>query len=63
MRDVCPGGRNEVLIHVENGGVHCMPVEAILDVHGEKTIVDRARLTASPQATISHAHDAEARGP
>jgi hypothetical protein len=62
VRDVCPGGRNELLINVENGGDHCIPIDAILDVHDEKVIVDLARLPASLKATISHAHDAEVRG-
>jgi hypothetical protein len=62
VRDVCPGGRNELLINVENGGDHCIPIDAILDVHDEKVIVDLARLPAGLKATISHAHDAEVRG-
>ena len=62
VRDVCPGGRNELLINVENGGDHCIPLDAILDVHDEKVIVDVARLPAPVRASIAHAHDAEVRG-
>jgi hypothetical protein len=62
VRDVCPGGRNELLINVENGGDHCIPLDAILDVHDEKVIVDVARLPASVRASVAHAHDAEVRG-
>jgi hypothetical protein len=47
---------------VENGADHCIPIDAILDVHDEKVIVDLARLPTSLKATISHAHDAETRG-
>lgn len=62
VRSVCPGGRGELLVNIENGGDHCVPVDAILDVHDEKVIVDVARLPASLRATISRAHDAEVRG-
>jgi hypothetical protein len=62
VREVFPGGRSELLINVENGGDHRIPIDAILDVHDEKVIVDLARLPASLKATISHAHDAEAQG-
>ncbi len=62
VRDVCPGGRNELLVNVENGGDYCIPLEAIVDVHDEKVIIDVARLPAAVQGTISHAHDAEAPG-
>lgn len=62
VRDVCPGGRTELLVNIENGGDHCIPLEAILDVHDEKVIVDVARLPADVQLRIAHAHDAEVRG-
>lgn len=62
VRDVCPGGRTELLVNVENGGDHCIPLDAIVDVHDEKVIVDVARLPAALQGTIARAHDAEAPG-
>lgn len=62
VRDVCPGGRTELLVNVENGGDHCIPLDAIVDVHDEKVIVDVGRLPAALQGTIAHAHDAEAPG-
>lgn len=62
VRDVCPGGRNELLVNVENGGDHCVPLDAILDVHDEKVIVDVARLPTALQRAIAHAHDAEVPG-
>lgn len=62
VRDVCPGGRNELLVNVENGGDHCIPLDAILDVHDEKVIVEMARLPASLRGAIAHAHDAEVPG-
>jgi hypothetical protein len=39
-----------------------IPVDAILGVHDEKVIVDVARLPASLQAAIGHAHEQEVRG-
>ena len=62
VRDVCPGGRNELLVNVENGGDHCIPLDAIVDVHDEKVIVDVARLPAGLRTAVAHAHDAEVRG-
>jgi hypothetical protein len=62
VRDVCPAGRNELLVNVENGGDHCIPVDAILDVHDGKVIIDVTRLPASLRMAIAHAHDAEIRG-
>jgi hypothetical protein len=62
VRDVCPGGRTELLVNVENGGDHCIPLDAILDVHDEKVIVDLARLPASLRFAVAHAHDAEVPG-
>jgi hypothetical protein len=62
VREVCPGGRKDLLINVENGGDHWIPVDAIVDVHDEKVIVDVALLPASLRGIIGHAHDAEVRG-
>jgi uncharacterized protein YrrD len=62
VRDVCPGGRNELIVNVENGGDHCIPLDAILDVHDEKVIVDVKRLPADVRRAAAHAHDAEVPG-
>ena len=62
VRDVCPAGRMELLVNVENGGDHCIPLDAILDVHDEKVIVDVARLATPLRLTIAHAHDREVPG-
>ncbi len=62
VRDVCPAGRQELLINVENGGDHCVPLDAIVDVHDGKVIVDVARLPASLRSAVAHAHDAERPG-
>ena len=62
IRDVCPGGRAEFLVNIENGGDHCIPLEAIVEVHDEKVIVDVARLPPELRRFIAHAHDAEEPG-
>jgi hypothetical protein len=62
IREVCPGGRSEFLVNIENGGDHCIPLDAIVDVHHEKVIVDVARLPEPTRRLIEHAHDAEVPG-
>jgi len=62
IREVCPGGREEFLVNIENGGDHCLPLSAIVDVHDEKVIVDVARLPESIRRLIKHAHDGEQPG-
>ncbi len=62
VRDICPAGRQELLINVENEGDHCIPLAAIVDVHDDKVIVDVATLPATLRAAIGRAHDAEVPG-
>jgi hypothetical protein len=62
VRDVCPGDRSELLVNIENGGDHCIPLDAIVDVYAEKVIVDVARLPGAVRSAVEHAHDAEAPG-
>jgi hypothetical protein len=62
VREICPGGKTEILVNIENGGDHCIPLEAIADVHSEKVIVDLARLPPAVQRAVAHAHDAERPG-
>lgn len=62
VRDVCPGGRDELLVYIENAGEQCIPLSAVVDVHDEKVIVDVERLPPALRASVQHAHDAEAPG-
>jgi uncharacterized protein YrrD len=62
VRDVCPAGRLELLVNIENSGDHCIPLDAIVDVHAEKVIVDATRLAPAVRHAIAHAHDAERPG-
>ncbi len=62
VRDVCPGGRDELLVYIENAGEQCIPLAAVVDVHDEKIIVDVRRLAPDVQAAVRHAHDSETPG-
>jgi uncharacterized protein YrrD len=62
VRDVCPAGRQELLVNIENGGDHCIPLDAIVDVHSEKVMVDEKRLPPAVRHAVAHAHDAERPG-
>ena len=62
VRDVCPAGKLELLVNIENGGDHCIPLDAVVDVHSEKVIVDTTRLAPTVRYAIAHAHDAEQPG-
>jgi hypothetical protein len=62
VRDVCPSGRDELLVYVENGGDRCIPLEAITDVHDEKVFVDLSLLPDDVRRLVGHAHDAEVPG-
>jgi hypothetical protein len=62
VRDVCPAGRDELVVYLENSGEQCIPLAAVVDVHDEKVIVDVRRLDPEVQAAVRHAHDAEAPG-
>jgi hypothetical protein len=62
VRDVCPGGRAELLVNIENAGDHCIPLRAIVDVHDEKVIVDVKLLPPDVRGAVQHAHDREAPG-
>jgi hypothetical protein len=62
VRDVCPADRPELLVNIENGGDHCIPLDAVVDAHSEKVIIDATRLSPGVRYLISHAHDAERPG-
>ncbi len=62
VRDVCPAGRLELLVNIENSGDHCIPLDAVVDVHSEKVIVDAKRLARTVREAIARAHDREQPG-
>jgi len=49
----------ELIVYVENAGDFTVPLGAVKAVHGQKVIVDRAKLDRKLQLSIAHAHDAE----
>jgi len=62
VREVCPGGKDEILVNIENGGDHCIPMDAIADIHSEKVLVDVNRLPPSVRRAVENAHAAEQPG-
>ena len=62
VREVCPGGRQELLVNIENAGDHRIPLGAVVDVHDEKVVVDLKRLRPDLRHAVAHAHDAEQPG-
>jgi hypothetical protein len=59
VRQVSPHGRHELVIYVENAGEYTVPLDAVAAVHGQKVVVNVARLDKRLRAAIGHAHDAE----
>jgi hypothetical protein len=62
VRDVCPGGRDEIVVYIENAGEQCIPLTAVVDVHDEKVMIDVKHLAPDVQSAVRHAHDSEAPG-
>jgi hypothetical protein len=59
VRRVSRHGRSELVIYVENSGEHIVPFGAVAAVHGQKVVLNPAKLDKRLRAAISHAHDAE----
>ena len=59
VRQVAPGGRQEIVIYVENAGDFYVPLDAVADVHAQKVILTRDKLDKKLRQAIAHAHDAE----
>jgi hypothetical protein len=62
VREICPAGKQELVVNIENGGDHLIPLSAIVGVHDEKVIVDVRRLKPALQGVVARAHDAEVPG-
>jgi len=62
VRDVAPGGRDQVVVYIENGGDFVIPVDAVQTVHEAKVILGRSRLDQQVLDAIAHAHDQEMPG-
>jgi len=59
VRQISRHGRGELVIYVENAGDFTVSGEAIVAVHGQKVILNPAKLDKRLRAAIRHAHDAE----
>ena len=59
VRKVSPNGRSELVIYVENSGEYIVPLGAVAAVHGQKVVLDMAKIDKRLRTAIAHAHDAE----
>jgi len=59
VRQVSPHGKEGLVVYVENAGDFLVTLDAVKAVHGQKVIVDCAKLDARLRRAIGHAHDAE----
>jgi hypothetical protein len=57
--DVRPGGRDEIVVYVENNGQFVVPISAVHAVHDQKVVLDPSKLDKKLLAAIGHAHDRE----
>jgi hypothetical protein len=62
VRAVAPGGRDEIVIYVENGGDFVLPSDAVTGAHDGKVILDETKLDERVRDAIAHAHDQEKPG-
>lgn len=51
--------KQEIVIYVENGGDFVVPLDAVMDAHSEKVILDSGKLDARLKDTIRRAHSGE----
>ncbi|MES2294116.1 MAG: hypothetical protein V4527_12515 [Pseudomonadota bacterium] len=51
--------KHEIVIYVENGGDFVVPLDAVMDAHSEKVILDSGKLDARLKETIRRAHSGE----
>lgn len=59
VRRVSLHGQGEMVVYVENSGEYTVPLDAVAAVHGQKVVLDVAKLDKRLRAAIKHAHDAE----
>jgi hypothetical protein len=62
VRDLAPGGRDEIVIYIENGGEFAVPIAAICSVHDEKVVLDSHQLERPILDAVARAHDREVPG-
>jgi hypothetical protein len=62
VRQIAPGGRDEVTIYIENSGDFRVDSRAVKSVHDGKVVLDRNHLETQLLEAIRHAHDREEPG-
>jgi hypothetical protein len=62
VREVAPGGRDEITVYVENGGDFTITLDAIHSAHDGKVVLDRGRIDQRLLIAVKHAHDREEPG-
>jgi hypothetical protein len=59
VRAVRPGGKQLIVVYVENYGDFEVPLDAVAAVHSQKVILNCSKLDPELRRAIGHAHDAE----
>ena len=62
VREVAPGGHDEIVIYVENAGDFTVAGRAVRSVHDGKVLLDRRHLDQRLCDAIAHAHEREEPG-
>jgi hypothetical protein len=57
VRRVAPGGRDEIIVYIQNGGNFIVPLQAIRRVQDGRVILDRSGLDERLSRAISRAHE------
>lgn len=62
VRQVAPGGRDEITVYVENAGDFGVSFDAVRSAHDGKVVLDRDRIDRRLLNAVKHAHDREEPG-
>jgi hypothetical protein len=62
VREVAPGGSDEIVIYVENAGDFTVRGRAVRSVHDGKVLLDQRHLDQRLRDAIAHAHEREEPG-
>lgn len=59
VRQVLPGGRQEIVVYIENAGDFTVPLSAVHAAHDQKVVLNVKALDDGLRGAIKHAHDRE----
>lgn len=63
VRAVAPGGRDEIIVYIENGGEFAVPpLHEVPSAHDAKVVLDSPRLEPPIRQAIVHSHESEIPG-